>query len=42
MQKVKSSIESQNAKFDEKTTSGHNNKMRAKDNRKVKTYKILT
>ena len=36
--KVKSSIESQ---FDEKTSSGHNNKMGAKDDGKVKTYKIL-
>ena len=28
--KVKSFIESQNVKFDEKTSSGHNNKMGAK------------
>ena len=41
MQKVKSSIESQNVKFDEKISSGHDNKMGAKDNGKVKTYKIL-
>ena len=39
--KVKSSIESQNVKFDEKISSGHNIKMWAKDGRKVKTYKIL-
>ena len=39
--KVKSSIESQNVKFDEKISSGHNNKMGAKDDGKVKTYKIL-
>ena len=39
--KVKSSIESQNVKFDKKISSGHNNKMGAKDDRKVKTYKIL-
>ena len=36
--KVKSSIESQ---FDEKISSGHDNKMGAKDSGKVKTYKIL-
>ena len=36
--KVKSSIESQ---FDEKISSGHDNKMGAKDDGKVKTYKIL-
>ena len=39
--KVKSSIESQNVKFDEKISSGHDNKMGAKDDGKVKTYKIL-
>ena len=39
--KVKSSIESQNVKFDEKISSGHKNKMGAKDHGKVKTYKIL-
>ena len=39
--KVNSSIESQNVKFDEKISSGHNNKMGAKDDRKVMTYKIL-
>ena len=38
---VKSYIEFQNVKFDEKITSGHNNKIGAKDDRKVKTYKIL-
>ena len=38
---MKSSIESQNVKFDEKISSGHNNKMGAKDGGKVKTYKIL-
>ena len=31
MQKVKSFIESQNVKFNEKISSGHNNKMGAKD-----------
>ena len=36
--KVKSSIESQ---FDEKISSGYDNKMGAKDGGKVKTYKIL-
>ena len=36
-----SSIESQNVKFDEKILSGHDNRMGAKDGRKVKTYKIL-
>ena len=36
--KVKSSIESQ---FDEKISSGHDNKIGAKDDGKVKTYKIL-
>ena len=39
--KVKLFIEFQNVKFDEKISSGHNNKMGAKDDRKVKTYKIL-
>ena len=41
MQKVKSSIESQNVKFDERISSGHDNKMGAKNGGKVKTYKIL-
>ena len=41
MQKKWSSIESQNVKFDEKISSGHNNKMGAKDDRKMKTYKML-
>ena len=31
---MKSSIESQNVKFDEKISSGHNNKMGAKDDGK--------
>ena len=39
--KVKSSIESQNVKFDEKISLGHDNKMGANDDGKVKTYKIL-
>ena len=39
--KVKSSIESQNVKFDKKISSGHDNKMGANDYGKVKTYKIL-
>ena len=39
--KVKSSIESQNVKFDEKISSGHDNKMGAKDDGNVTTYKIL-
>ena len=30
-----------NIAFDEKISLGHNNKMGAKDNEKVKTYKIL-
>ena len=30
-----------NIVFDEKISLGHNNKMGAKDNEKVKTYKIL-
>ena len=38
--KVKSSIESQNVKFDEKISSGHDNKMEANDGGKVRTYKI--
>ena len=38
--KVKSSIDSQNVKF-WKISSDQNNKMGAKDDRKVKTYKIL-
>jgi hypothetical protein len=38
---VKSSIESQNVKFDEKISSGYNNKIGAKDDGKVKTYKTL-
>ena len=38
---MKSSIESQNVKFDEKISSGYNNKMGAKDYGKVRTYKIL-
>ena len=41
MQKSEVIIESQNVKFDEKISSGHNNKMGAKNDRKVKTYKIL-
>ena len=36
--KVKTSIDSQNVKF-WKISSGHNNKMGAKDDGKVKTYK---
>ena len=38
---MKSSIESQNVKFDEKISSGHDNKMGAKGDGKVRTYKIL-
>ena len=41
MQKSEVFIESQNVKFDEKISSGHDNKMGAKDDGKVKTYKIL-
>ena len=41
MQKSEVFIESQNVKFDEKISSGHDNKMGANDNGKVKTYKIL-
>jgi len=41
MQKSEVFIESQNVKFDEKISSGHINKIGAKDDGKVKTYKIL-
>ena len=34
-------MESQNVKFDEKISSGHNKIMGAKDDGKVMTYKIL-
>ena len=41
MQKSEVIYRVSNVKFDEKISSGHNNKMGAKDGGKVKTYKIL-
>ena len=41
MQKSEVIYRVSNVKFDEKISSGHNIKMGAKDDKKVKTYKIL-